>query len=582
MLDWSNSAYISAENHYVRYVNNPFDNSDATNKLYVDTGLGLKINTSSKAVANGVASLDANALIPVNQIPPAALERMVIVANQTARFALTTATVQNGDTVYQTDTTTMYFVKDDTNLNNASGYQVYSAGTAVNFSGTLSGDVTGGQSSTVVSTVGGSSATNIHSAELLANAASPLNFNQTIVMRDSGGNFSAGIITANLTGNASTATSATSATTATNITATSNSTLTTLSALSLPGSQVTGFVANATSATSATTATTANSANTVNGTNVVTNANLVQMPTLTLKGNNTGSTGNALDLTVSQVNTMLGSFANPMTTGGDTIYGGASGLATRLANGTANQVLQSNGGTSAPSWVSALTLTGITVSSNIAVNGNTSGYPIACKALSGDAVGIEIAGRSSDNLGRIQFSNNTSSTIYGVVGGTTTGIEIRTNGNSGATGQPLLSGGLSAGTTWGTLSSTYGGTGNDGGAWTSSTPALQVFGVSSVSSTGAILRTRTIGKTYIFNLFITVAYTGTLTGLKVQLTGGQSTVTNTFQTAHGYNSSVGFSITGKLAYNDPSGLMSIVKYDGNPPIASSGEGITLTGIMELA
>lgn len=43
---------------------------------------------------------------------------------------------------------------------------------------------------------------------------------------------------------------------------------------------------------------------------------------------------------------------SPMTTGGDIIYGGASGTATRLANGTVGQVLQSNGTTTAPSWVS--------------------------------------------------------------------------------------------------------------------------------------------------------------------------------------------------------------------------------------
>ena len=43
-------------------------------------------------------------------------------------------------------------------------------------------------------------------------------------------------------------------------------------------------------------------------------------------------------------------FSNPMTTGGDTIYGGASGVATRLGNGSAGQVLQSNGTTLAPSW----------------------------------------------------------------------------------------------------------------------------------------------------------------------------------------------------------------------------------------
>ena len=44
---------------------------------------------------------------------------------------------------------------------------------------------------------------------------------------------------------------------------------------------------------------------------------------------------------------------NPMTTGGDVIYGGASGSPTRLANGSAGQVLQSNGTTLAPTWVAA-------------------------------------------------------------------------------------------------------------------------------------------------------------------------------------------------------------------------------------
>lgn len=94
------------------------------------TAIGLKINSTEKGAALGVATLDSDGLIPITQIPPAAIERLVIVADQTARFALTLATVQNGDTVKQTDTGTMYFVFDDTNLNNSSGYRVYTAATA--------------------------------------------------------------------------------------------------------------------------------------------------------------------------------------------------------------------------------------------------------------------------------------------------------------------------------------------------------------------------------------------------------------------------------------------------------------------
>ena len=61
---------------------------------------------------------------------------------------------------------------------------------------------------------------------------------------------------------------------------------------------------------------------------------------------------NATTNTVAWLSDVTG-MTNPMTTGGDIIYGGASGVPTRLANGTAGQVLQSNGTTLAPSWVAA-------------------------------------------------------------------------------------------------------------------------------------------------------------------------------------------------------------------------------------
>lgn len=101
-------------------------------------------NVANKGIAGGYASLDSNSKLVQNvdagnitsgtiniaRLPTGALERLVVVANQTARYALTTASVQNGDTVKQTDTGVMYFVVDDANLNNANGYQVYTAGSA--------------------------------------------------------------------------------------------------------------------------------------------------------------------------------------------------------------------------------------------------------------------------------------------------------------------------------------------------------------------------------------------------------------------------------------------------------------------
>ena len=82
------------------------------------------------------------------------------------------------------------------------------ATTANNFSGSLSGDVTGTQGATVVVTVGGQTAANVAGGASAANAATSANTANTIVKRDASGNFSADTITldANLNLPATTAT----------------------------------------------------------------------------------------------------------------------------------------------------------------------------------------------------------------------------------------------------------------------------------------------------------------------------------------------------------------------------------------
>jgi gas vesicle protein len=69
------------------------------------------------------------------------------------------------------------------------------ATTATNFSGSLSGDVTGTQSATVVSFVGGQSAANVAAGTVLANNATSANTANQIVKRDASGNFSTNMIT---------------------------------------------------------------------------------------------------------------------------------------------------------------------------------------------------------------------------------------------------------------------------------------------------------------------------------------------------------------------------------------------------
>ena len=85
----------------------------------------LANTTGATAPLTPVTFFDTDTKILDTFLPDSAKIRYIEVANETARFALTkTADVQNGDRVLQNDTEILYFVKDDTNLNNASGWGI--------------------------------------------------------------------------------------------------------------------------------------------------------------------------------------------------------------------------------------------------------------------------------------------------------------------------------------------------------------------------------------------------------------------------------------------------------------------------
>lgn len=94
--------------------------------------------TSGTFAAARIPGLDASKItsgtISIDRLPQAALERLVIVADDTARFKLTTSQVQNGDVVKVTSSGKMYFVKDQNELDNANGYEEFAAGTAASVS----------------------------------------------------------------------------------------------------------------------------------------------------------------------------------------------------------------------------------------------------------------------------------------------------------------------------------------------------------------------------------------------------------------------------------------------------------------
>lgn len=98
-----------------------------TGSVSSDFGSNVTISTT---LANFDASKIASGTISIDRLPKAALERLIVVADDTARFALTTATVQSGDTVKVASTGKMYLIKDESKLNSEDGYEPYTASQA--------------------------------------------------------------------------------------------------------------------------------------------------------------------------------------------------------------------------------------------------------------------------------------------------------------------------------------------------------------------------------------------------------------------------------------------------------------------
>ena len=94
-------------------------------------------NKSDKGHQHGnadITDIDASKIksgtIDIDRLPKGAIERMVYVKDDAARFALTANTAQNGDTVKVTSTKKMFYVIDDTKLSSEAGYEPYTAESA--------------------------------------------------------------------------------------------------------------------------------------------------------------------------------------------------------------------------------------------------------------------------------------------------------------------------------------------------------------------------------------------------------------------------------------------------------------------
>ena len=100
----------------------------------INTKLNDKANSSHTHGNSDITGIDGSKItsgtIDLARLPKGALERLTVVADDTARFKLTSSNVQKGDTVKVTSTGKMYYVVDETKLSSEAGYEVYAAGTA--------------------------------------------------------------------------------------------------------------------------------------------------------------------------------------------------------------------------------------------------------------------------------------------------------------------------------------------------------------------------------------------------------------------------------------------------------------------
>ena len=259
-----------------------------------------------------------------------------------------------------------------------------SATTATNFSGSLTGDVTGTQGATVVSSVGGQTAANVASGASAANSATNINAVNTIVKRDASGNFSAGTITANLSGNATTATSATnfSGSLSGDVTGTQGATVVTS-----VGGQTAANVASGASA--------ANSATNINTANAIVKRDASgNFSAGTVTGNLSGNATTATSAT-----NFSGSLTGDVTgTQGATSVSSVGGqTAANVATGTsaANSATDSNAAGTIVKRDGSGNFSAGTITANLSGNATTATTASAVSAAAGDSVVTAINGSSS-------------------------------------------------------------------------------------------------------------------------------------------------------------------------------------------
>lgn len=158
--------------------------------------------TISSLTSDGVLHNDSSGLLSSSLIVNADVDASAGIVDTKLATISTAGKVANSATTATSANTVSTIVARDASGNFTAGTitatlsgNATTATTATNFSGSLVGDVTGTQGATVVSTVGGQTASNVAAGVTLANAATDANTANAIVRRDSSGNFATTMVT---------------------------------------------------------------------------------------------------------------------------------------------------------------------------------------------------------------------------------------------------------------------------------------------------------------------------------------------------------------------------------------------------
>jgi hypothetical protein len=154
-------------------------------------------NVSNKGAAGGYAPLNSSSQVPLANLPVIPYSQTSGVqsslaftplspGNNLADLSDTAAARSNLGLIIGTNVQQHSAMLDGIAVLTADGMVVLSGGSAS--SGSLTGDISTNGLTATVNSVGGSSAANIHNAEMLANAATANSVSSTLVRRDSQGN----------------------------------------------------------------------------------------------------------------------------------------------------------------------------------------------------------------------------------------------------------------------------------------------------------------------------------------------------------------------------------------------------------